>query len=215
MGGLRMRGPATRAGLKYGLISGVISLGFTAFDIAIATSQALRSHGPLQGLIALILLPVLIYYILLPMFAGRLAARQTGSVGGGAIAGLVACIVSTLVALPGTVLYYIVTHHTVTIPIPIAFFGRLPAVVQLVIWEVIWAGIALAMYALLGALGGLVGRRAYRRTLSGYETPSQRRVTTYETPSRRRVTTERTVLLGLALFLLVVGMCVLSTMSER
>jgi hypothetical protein len=46
--------------------------------------------------------------------------------------------------------------------IPIASFGRMPGGVVFVIEEVIEAGPSLALCALLGALGGLEGRRAYR-----------------------------------------------------
>ncbi len=199
-----MGGPAARAGLKYGLISGVISLVITAFDIISATSQAWRSLGHLRGLIDLIFLPLVVYAILIPVFAGREAAMQTGIVSTGAVAGLVTCVVTTLVALPGGVVQSIVAPNINISLMPNTLFGGAPSVVRLVIGTAIAAGISLAVYALLGALGGLVGRRAYRRILSGYEAPS-----------RRRVTSERIVPFGLALFLLVLGMCMLFTMSEH
>jgi len=160
-GDMGMGGPATRAGLMYGLIGGVISLVVTAIDIAEATSRPPR---PLRGLIDLILLPFLFYALLIPVFAGRLAATQTGTVSTGAVAGLVTGVVNILVAWPGEVVQYLVAPNTIVYLMPAAPFGGAPAVVRLVIGEVIVSGISLAICALLGALGGRAGRRAFRRS---------------------------------------------------
>ncbi len=82
---MAMRGPAVRSGLKYGLINGIVSLAITANNIVTAISPAWRSLGHLRGLtalIALIVLPILIYSTLTPVFAGRETAMRTGTVSG-------------------------------------------------------------------------------------------------------------------------------------
>ncbi len=200
-----------RSGLKYGLINGIVRIAITANNIVTAISPAWRSLGHLRGLtalIALIVLPILIYATLTPMFAGRETAMRTGTVSAGTAAGVVTSVVCTLVAWPGSIVQSIVVPHTASPLIPSAPVGGALAVVWLVMWEFIWMSIGLATCAGLGALGGLLGRHAYRRTLLGDEAPARRRAT-------RRAAAERKMLLGLAFFLLVVGTCMLITISAH
>jgi hypothetical protein len=210
---MALRGPAVRSGLKYGLINGIVSLALAANNIVTAISPAWRSLGHLRGLIALIaliVLPILIYATLTPVFAGRETAMRTGTVSAGTAAGVVTSVVCTLVTWPGSVVQSIIVPHMASPLIPSAPVGGALGVVWFAMWEFIWMSIGLATYALLEALGGLLGRRAYRRTLLGDEAPSRRRAT-------QRATAERKMLLGLAIFLLVVGMymCMLVTISAH
>ncbi len=87
---------------------------------------------------------------------------QTGKISTGAVAGLAAGMVASLIALPGAVVQYVVAPNTYIFLIPATSFGGMPIGVVLVIEQVFGVGISLAFFTLLGALGGLIGRRAYR-----------------------------------------------------
>jgi hypothetical protein len=151
-----------RAGITYGLIGAVLIVFINIVNVTHLTG---RSFGFLGRLVGFLLLILAIYGVLISVFAGRAAAMQTGKVSTGALAGLVADVVSTLTALPAVLVLYIVMPTTATTPfylVPAAIFGGMPSWVVAVIEHAISTYLSLALSAGLGALGGLAGRRAYR-----------------------------------------------------
>jgi hypothetical protein len=192
--------PAVRAGLTHGLVGGVMCLLISA---AIIVHLSRAPLGLLSPLVGIAFLAGLIYFFLAYIFAGHLAASRTGRVGDGALAGIITGVVisiSTCVAITGEHLLTASATTPASSLIAPASGGILSMVTRMLI-DILASSALLGVFAGLGALGGLAGRQAYRRRLPGHDTPA-----------RRRAPTERTVLFGLAAFL-VVGMCMLFTMS--
>ena len=158
----RIESPALRAGLTYGIISGVLILVINLLDITQLTSSSLGFLGGLFGFLRVLLAFSL---LLLTALAGRTATMRTGNVGAGALAGMVADVVSTLTALPGVLILSIVAHTMAPTPFSLihaAAFGGLPAGVVALLAHAFSAYLSLGLSAGIGALGGLDWRWAHR-----------------------------------------------------
>jgi hypothetical protein len=104
------------------------------------------------------------------VFAGRAAALEIGAVSNdavrtGAAVGLVTGVVSALVAWLVELVQYFIAPQTIHSLVPhTPFVGGL-AVVGLALEYMVETGIGLAVVALLGTCGGLLGRQTNRRAL--------------------------------------------------
>jgi hypothetical protein len=158
------RNAVVRWGVLFGLIMAL--LGSAASIGARLLTGSLISSGPLAlrnvTLAALLTGCALdLVYLALFFVAGILTARQTGSVGSGALAGLFAGGVGALlsgvvsvtlaVVFPRTFSDYVEIQTTVTAALASIVIG---SVVGLVIWSGLGAG--------LGALGALIGQSQFR-----------------------------------------------------
>jgi hypothetical protein len=181
-----MGNPAVRAGIRYGLIIAVIGLILQVIVIFvtravgdpghIADKQAAQDFllkvAPYLLLAAGASIVALIADIVLCVLAGRGAARLTGTVSSGALAGLVTGLVSEFIGLVISVALSaagvsttpripIVDRATsaVTIQVPPTTSSILTnGIVSLIVISLLAAGV--------GALGGLIGRGAYQNAQS-------------------------------------------------
>jgi len=161
------RNPSVRAGVIYGAIGGVIVYIQVALAAAVGTPASpgpLRSNQGISGLASFVGLALSIYGLLIYVFAGRLAARQTGTVISGAIAGLVAGVVASIITAPLTVILASVAPELAAGVDQLATLGGTLSGAALVIVWIAGSILSFGLDAGLGALGGLLGRRAYRRT---------------------------------------------------
>ncbi len=160
------RNPGVRAGVIYGVVGGVLVYVQIALAATIGTPTPpgpLRSNQGISGLVSFIVLALSIYSLLIYVFAGRLAARRTGTVVSGAIAGLVAGVVASVITTPLTFFLASVAPELAASVDQLATLGgSLQGAVLVIAW-IVGSILSLGLDAGLGALGGLVGRGAYLR----------------------------------------------------
>jgi hypothetical protein len=161
------RNPSVRAGVIYGAIGGVVLYVQVVLVASVGTAASpgpLRSNQGISGLVGFVALALSIYGLLIYVFAGRLAARQTGTVASGAIAGLVAGVVASVVTAPLTFILASVAPELAAGVDQLATLGGSLSGAALVMASIVGSILSLGLDAGLGVLGGLLGRQAYRRT---------------------------------------------------
>jgi|SRR6266516_3674118 len=147
---LRTVHPALREGLVFGVIIGIITF----------ATNLLHNFLNSNTLISIIGVLFLIITIALNLLAGVRASRQTGRVGTGALAGLIMQLISSLFGVIS-----ILTELFVFNSILHRLFQSLsPAATSAMAQQFITAGIIstvviLLVGAVIGAIGGLIGRR--------------------------------------------------------
>ena len=164
-------GSAARLGLIFGIILGLLSLP----TIALVT----LSGGLGLGVNGLLLIFLVIGFVLL-FVAGLLAARRSGRVGSGAVAGLVGGAVAGLIAVClGTVIILLLAPYADVAALRAARAAggavtrtrRLGPVVALI--RLTLGGVILAVVGLIaGALGGLLGRIGRATPRGGQPAPA-------------------------------------------
>ena len=156
--------------------------GNPAFKYALMIGGGLGVIGALNALLALTpmglavrgLVGILIFLVALAGFlvTGMLTARQTGTVGSGAISGLLAGIIYAVIAYVVNAVVVILDPSAITSalntalgpsgaanpPLPTQQLVLISAVVDVVCGGLLLAGIGAGM----GALGGLIGQSQYR-----------------------------------------------------
>ena len=148
----RPRHPALREGLVFGVITGIIGIAFNLLQNYVVS-------GMLGNILGVLSFMVIIALILL---AGVRASQWTGRVGTGALAGvimeLIAFLLGTLLTLTrlfihGTLLHQMFLNTTVW---PVLQFITLSGISLMVF---------LLLGAVIGAMGGLIGRKRERLPL--------------------------------------------------
>lgn len=150
-----MARPEVRIGLLYGLINGGIGLLNSVFTLA---GVAHLGWVEILSSVAQFLVSVLFYVL-----AGRAAAVQTGSIRSAALAGLLTALVSGAIGLVNVGVQLLVDPSVFAPMQNSVTHSRLPTGIAIAASAIgaLWGlAIALAIGAGLGALGGLLGRRA-------------------------------------------------------
>ena len=166
---------AIRWGIIFGVIIGIIGIVDTviiraAFGSVLSSGSQQQIVNATGGLLALSCVPCLLYLALL-FVSGILPARDTGSVGQGAIGGLIAGVVGVIISgIAGLVIDVVSPMHISTAASGSSGIGTIGLgaaagiigiIVDLVILGALGAG--------LGALGGLVGKNQYRGPVATYQ----------------------------------------------
>jgi|SRR5690349_18818186 len=158
-----LRIPAIRSGIQYGLIGGAVELVLLLLEAANGTASAPGVLHNASGFISVVAVALSLYGILIYAFAGRLAAKQTGTIRSGALAGLVAAIVAGVISLILTPLQVLLAPATLDFMSQMESGGGALTGGAFVAVQLLLTLIDLGFGAGLGALGGLVGRRSYRQ----------------------------------------------------
>lgn len=162
----RQSNPAVKWGLIFGAVLIVVELGNIGISYAtgtLGTSQTSAGNASIaatfgRGCIAF-LIEAAIYFT-----AGLLAARDNGRVGSGAVAGLIAgamgSVVAAIVEIP------LVMNMTFPVPAnstlsPDTFHNIV--VVGVIVGSILGIGVGLGIGAGIAALGGLVGRSQFEK----------------------------------------------------
>ena len=148
----RPRHPALREGLVFGVITGIIGIAYTLLLNYVVS-------GMVGNILAVLFFLVL---IALNLLAGVRASQWTGRVGTGAKAGVITQLIASLLGvlltltkifLPGTLLHQMFLNTTVW------------PVLQFITLSGIGFMLFLLLGAVIGAMGGLMGRNRARLPL--------------------------------------------------
>src|SRR5260370_13693897 len=136
-------------GIVFGIIAGVIQVG---------VFMAQRA-GIGRGLVFLVGALAFIVYVVLYLVAGILAARATGNVGSGAVAGLLAAIIVSVSGAAAQIITFVPNGSRAVGGVG---FGRLShrpgfLLVVLIVRLIIVVALSAGIGAGVGALGGLIG----------------------------------------------------------
>ena len=142
--------PALREGLVFGVMLGIISFG----------TNLLHNFLDSNTLISIIGVLFLSITIVLNLLAGVRASRQTGRVGTGALAGLIMELISFLFGVISILTELFVFNSK----LHRLFQSLSPTVTselaqQFITAQIISVVVILLLGALIGAIGGLIGRR--------------------------------------------------------
>ncbi len=162
---------AVRVGLIYGLINAVIGVIVTGITFVIVSaagprlaSESLRAYAqrvlPYLLIIGAIEILVIGANLLIYFLAGRSAAAQDGSVGSGAVAGLLTAIVAGLI---GIVISVALNVTGVSTSLQTSTTGTSIDAATTAIDGVFGLVVGAGFGAGIGALGGLLGKSAYER----------------------------------------------------
>jgi hypothetical protein len=160
-----MNRQAIRIGLFYGILQASVSVTFGVLELA--ASRALWARiltGTVTPIATVVLLGL----------AGYVTLRRTGSIHDSALAGLAAASVSLVVGLLFQVVLYLVDPRRFTPFLSSFTSSRLPGAamaVSLALGGICGVALALAIGAVLGALGGWIGRRVARAPVSMLSEP--------------------------------------------
>jgi hypothetical protein len=147
---------AIRIGLFYGVLQASVTVTLGVLELGASRAPWARILTGTVNPIATIVLLAL---------AGYVTVRRTGSVRDSALAGLAAASVSLVVGLLFQVVLYLVDPRRFTPFLSSFSSSRLPVAAIVASWVFfgLWGmALVLALGAGLGALGGLLGRRAAR-----------------------------------------------------
>lgn len=134
------RKPAFRQGLMFGIPLGI-------FFVVCAVILDLTQRGVVSSTLILTGIGALIVAILGCLLAGVRASRQTGRIGTGALAGLWAGLISSVITGASNVVFFAVTHA-----------GAYQILLALALVELEY-GVLAAVFGLgIGALGSLIGK---------------------------------------------------------
>lgn len=164
--------PQPRAAVRWGLIFGGV---ITLVDLLSLAVGYVAAGVPFRSLLATII------NLALLLVAGMFAARQTGKVGSGAIAGLIAGALGSLInAIASAVIIFLTVAPIVPAGTNLTqsqydSFYRIGVIIGVALFILVYLGLG----AGIGAIGGLIGRGQYKPPFTapapgygGYGAPS-------------------------------------------
>lgn len=181
--------PAMKWGLIFGIVIGALSLINVLLRFATLGTRSLATGSPFFGGFGCLFLLI---GLALLFISGILAARESGRVGTGAIAGLIAGLIGGVVSAIVTIVavlsvpfsYFVEAAHrgargSALTPGQIHNIAQI-ALVVIIIAEIVAIGVEGGIGAGLGALGGLIGKGQRGEAPPGMQPPPYQ--TPYGTP---------------------------------
>ncbi len=169
-----MRHPVVRAGLIFGLIVGVLRAADLGAGVAVELVFGNQLSDPqifasqaLPYLLLISLASFLLFFVALALYllAGVFAARETGGVGSGSIAGLIAGAIAGVIGAAITIGVYAsgLNPTTSSLTTPADPSASTVLLIFAIMSSVVGIALDIGFGAGMGALGGLIGKSAYEK----------------------------------------------------